>query len=388
MGALMSSADGRPTLKYRAMQTLLLTFAVFGGLEYNDICAVYAGMDGPNSLLDLATGLFTGGVAVGLFLLESARVALQPDGALQALCEHVKPSDSESVARTVQRWRVALGVFSASFMLLGGWQLIAGFRALFRLPGLWMAWFELFLVGLSFIIVFPVLISGWWASMSIGSCLCRDAVNDVIAKAKVTDPAAEDGSEWHAGVAAPALALRKTLNLLSDGWSRGMVALGGWMWLCAIAAFAMAVNKTYTDGYDHTFGHRPDRARDTWFVIAATFAAVPMLLALDLAVTGQRCHKLMFELNEAGIRHGEAHPMVQPQSIVGWLSIDWLIRSLKRLNKGNGLGFAFGPLRTVIDLKTLGKITLLLFVPITTVFSYMVGMSDDANGANATAAQG
>ena len=308
MGALMSSADGSPTIKYRAMQTLVLTFAIFGGLAYNNVCALAAKMDGPNSLLDLATGLFTGGVVVGLFVLDSARVALQPDGALQALCEHVKPSDSEVVARTVQRWRVALGIFSGVFVLLGGWWLASGFAALIAAPTVWTLWVELCLIGLSFIVIFPVLISGWWASMSIGSCLCRDAVNEVIKKAKVTDPAAEDGSEWHAGVAAPALALRKTLNMLSDGWSRGMVALAGWMWLIAVASFAMAVNKTFTDGYDNSHGRRPDYTRDLWFVIAATFAAVPMLLALDLAVTGQRCHKLMFELNEAGIRHGRGAP--------------------------------------------------------------------------------
>ena len=40
--------------------------------------------------------------------------------------------------------------------------------------------------------------------------------------------------------------LRKTLNMLSDAWSRGMVALAGWMWLIAVASFAMALIGDFT----------------------------------------------------------------------------------------------------------------------------------------------
>ena len=52
---------------------------------------------------------------------------------------------------------------------------------------------------------------------------CRDAEVEVIHAIRAIDPT---GEQWDAAVAQPALALRKKLELLSDGWSGGLAAFG------------------------------------------------------------------------------------------------------------------------------------------------------------------
>ena len=78
-----------------------------------------------------------------------------------------------------------------------------------------------------FMFVFPVFVSGWWASMGFGSSLARMRVQKVIDAVKKADPA--DTEQWEA-VSKQALDLDDTMRKLSDGWGTGLLGFTLFCW--------------------------------------------------------------------------------------------------------------------------------------------------------------
>ena len=93
-------------------------------------------------------------------------------------------------------------------------------------------------------VVIPVALIGWWASMYVASCLCRDEVDEVIHNVRSADP---NSDEWDEAVAQPGLALIEKMELLSAGWSDGLTGFAAYFWLGALASFTFAINPPVCD---------------------------------------------------------------------------------------------------------------------------------------------
>ena len=105
----------------------------------------------------------------------------------------------------------------------------------------------------------------------------------------------ENDEQWEAKVTQPALALREKFELLSHGWSGGLLGVTLGFWLMALAFFTLSLDPLLDEN---------ERA----FLLStvAFFALLPFPLAMDIAGTSSWCDTLMAELNEARIKHGEA----------------------------------------------------------------------------------
>ena len=144
--------------------------------------------------------------------------------------------------------------------------------------------------GMVSLAVLPIAASGWWASMCTAGCLCRDLAAETVENARTTDP--KNAEEWEAKVNRPALALIAKFELLSDGWSGGLVGTVGFCWLMALGYFALGVKSI-------------NELDVGMLALAAFFALLPFPLAWDIAGTSSCCDELMAELNKARIKHGE-----------------------------------------------------------------------------------
>jgi hypothetical protein len=229
------------------------------------------------------------------------------------------------------------------------------------------------LLGLFLLVVVPVLASGWWHSMQIASCLCRDNIIEVIKRVESSDLAGDSGvAVWDESVVASALGLIDSMAILSDGWSSGVLGLGGMMGLSALALFSTAINKEYCDGLDTTFDHPPGQNRKTFLFSAVCLAFLPLGLALDLATTSSHCDLLMERLNSARIKHGQAHNE----------RISWLCVSLEKLNSSQGLGFMLG--HKVIDRTTLVNAAVQLAGVFSSISAVLLAMAQPSSSGEGT----
>ena len=96
-----------------------------------------------------------------------------------------------------------------------------------------------------FLAIGPIAASGWWASMCTASCLCRDLASQTIENARSTDP--KNAEEWQARVSRPALELIGKFELLSDGWSTGLIGVVAACWLIALGDFAVGLKGIMID---------------------------------------------------------------------------------------------------------------------------------------------
>ena len=322
IGALLANAEGGPSAACYALQVMCWAAGAMGANMFVGLAADL----GP--LAYIAAALY--GFALGAYSLVvgSARQALHPGGRFTATSAVDNPmrTDNEeepggdkpaggalewlgaghvmisaSDARSNSRWRTGLGFFSAINVLYGSVTIVShslGLRVCPDQPGgVCPADVRIFNVmfGLLNCTLGPVLSSGWWASMRTASCLCRDATVEVIKATRNTDPADEE--EWEEKVNRPALALRGKFELLSRGWAGGLAGLGGFCWLLALGAFALALRAV---------GQHMVAARVQFMAIAAGAALLPFPLAWDIAHTSSFCDLLVDELNEVRIRHGVA----------------------------------------------------------------------------------
>lgn len=183
---------------------------------------------------------------------------------------------------------------------------------------------EKMLVGMNYVLVIPVVYSGWWFSMYIASCLCRDEVVEVIQDSRSTDPTSD---EWEKHVAQRALGLKEKMKLLSDGWESGLIGVGASFWIAALANFTDAINEPLCEQMSYyafegtTAGDFCHSFQQMMFVQVGFCAILPFFLAKDIADTSTRCDDLMDALNEARTTHGpESH-----------FKIAWLETALQKL---------------------------------------------------------
>ena len=92
------------------------------------------------------------------------------------------------------------------------------------------------------------------------------------------------------------------------------------------------------------------------------FTAFPLLIALDIAATSSRGTLLAEALNSVGMTHGEdCH-----------LRLEYLICSLQRLNRNQGLGFeVFG---VVVNKKTLNTVATGVVTAVSSVIAWLLAL--------------
>ena len=243
IGALLANEQGGPSLVCYALQGLWVAVGMAS--------AVTSSAHG-HALHYIAGVLFGLGCAAAGQGVTSARVALMPGGKLDQLgAGEVMVSEGDAASNA--RWRKGLLAFSAAAVLNGPVIIGIGVFELppFLRPGSPVVARMFFgLGGLASIVGQPVILSGWWASMRTASCLCRDASVEVVKDVRAIDP--KDEEQWEAKVTQPALALREKFELLSHGWSGGL--LGGTLgcWLAALALFTASLDPLVDeDARDH-----------------------------------------------------------------------------------------------------------------------------------------
>eukprot|EP01052_Picozoa_sp_SAG31_P048109 SAG31_NODE_9920_length_1210_cov_1.189919_1_plen_331_part_10 len=287
IGALLSKATGGPSVLYRVLQTVPLTKALVTlGTEANER-ALKANMEAPNDLLRVSVALNGFSVVLLLLALGSARSALMPGGALERLnvgVQKVRAAESKKL----RHWRVGLGVLSVAFMLITitdffGWRLEMSSFNRRTLTGHAAKLLQVVLVG----IIMPIIFSGWWASMTTASCLCKGNIVGVIMKVDSTDPA--DGAAWDEDVVKPALALVESMETLSRGWSSGLLGLGAFLGLNGLGWFINVMNPEWTDGQDSSNGWAPGTTRTICLSWTVFCVFLPLLLATNIATTSSRC---------------------------------------------------------------------------------------------------
>lgn len=264
IGRMLSTPEGAPSPLFRGLQLLVVATAVGLIAIAPDALAVAAGMGRPNELLRLVGVLCGVGLALCLLPLNSARVALQPGGALERL-RAGEQKIGEADAGGLGRWRVGLAVLSTVFVLFGLLSLVVGgilgvdLATGGTLPPQGRALSAL--LGLFLIAVAPVIYSGWWPAMATACCLCRDNVTETIRKVRDADPAddSEDPQAWLDNVATPALALRGPMDELSDSLGPGLLGLSGGLLSVGLGSFTLAVNAEVCDGFDARNGAPPPR---------------------------------------------------------------------------------------------------------------------------------
>eukprot|EP01046_Picozoa_sp_COSAG06_P016829 COSAG06_NODE_1124_length_10620_cov_48.182587_8_plen_455_part_00 len=369
LGELLSTSDGAPSPLFRALQLEIMATAVALATMAPDALAPAAGMERPNELLRLFGVLF--GVAGALLALplHSARITLQPGGALERL-RAGKQKISEADAAGIGRARMGLAVLSAGFVLAGLLELGAGILGV--VPGTDVAFppqgrTVLVLHGLFFIFLAPVMFSGWWPPMATACCLCRDNITEAIRKVRDTDPANDDSKDpqaWLDNVATPTLALREPMDELSGSLGPGVLGASSCIFFAALAWFANAVNDEFCVGADAMLGLPPGTNHHFWLWFAVLWTVLSLLIVKDAASTSSRCDLLMAELNAAGIKHGPKHHS----------TFEWLECRLKRLNDGQGIGFKLG--HTVVNRTFLTVLGAKLLGSLATFYTIIISLGD------------
>ena len=338
LGAALSSDDGSPSLGFRVLQVLVVSLSILGGATTAQNSKTAAGMEQPNELLEIF-GLLTGVAYLLLvFPLGSARIALRPDSGALAQLGAGTQKISDADARSLARWRALLRAITVMFFMPGLIGVVTSIRGVDGMTKVALpTQIRLYRanLGLCCFLVVPILFNGWWSSMSTASCLCRDSVIDAIRNVRRADTSAkeqtaDDSDSWEKDVAAPALALRTRLELLSEGWSSGLLGMSGFLGVFALGMFMLAINAEYCAGVDKLSGNAPGSYKHILLVLTGLFGSCALLLAKDLASTSSRCEQLVDELNTARIKTG-------PDL---YLQQTWLIESLKELVRALATGSA------------------------------------------------
>jgi hypothetical protein len=160
----------------------------------------------------------------------------------------------------------------------------------------------------------PILISGFFYTLRLGSALARDSVTEVTAVAKVTSP--HDKEKWDRNVTLPMLKLDETMMDLSSGYGRGLLGIDVALWLFAVANICKAIDQvTYLEvakfyectHQDGELQGEPDPYchRDFALISAVFYVCLSLLLTLDVAMTSPSCDEMMDVLNHVRIGNCE-----------------------------------------------------------------------------------
>lgn len=369
LGALLSDGDDGLSCCARALHVLYALLAAFMLFAVPHGFASNTDMEQPNSLLYITGALQGLSVALPATCIGSVAQALRCGGSLQRLGAGVVLV-SAGDARQLARWMWAIRIFGMGLLAFGlvcvHWGIgVARFGPDFRVC--------MTMAGLAWCLLAPGLFT-WWCAMYLASCLTRGTIGKVIHAIRTTSPLCD---HWHADVAQPALDLRETMQLLSDGWARGLASLCGTSFALGMWAFTLAINNSVTFAFDASLNLSPGTIRNYFIGSITVFVSAPILICVDIASTSSQCVLLMDQLNEARARHGPACSE----------KIRWLELTLRQVNAGQGLGFKLGdgPQGVVLDIMRLKGIALGLFGALSTAITYMLSLTDEVTAAEVAA---
>jgi hypothetical protein len=331
-------AIGRmPSLVYRFLQLTLMVAMIGHLVAFPFICGAFAGYDGPSALIYFGCAMAASGMPALLVPMASLRAATSTVGVLSDLGAGTKLVRPEAVA-SVRKWRqhifgsaltqIGFGVISAVVLCLplcsdevleAAIGATPGRAVMYYIATFWGHPGGCYIIGV-------VVFYGWWLSMKSAAALATVDVEHVMATAKELVPAA-DRDVWEERVTVPALRLHGLMGALSRTWGPAVGAFTWYNWASAIGIFAFNLDPQFSPHMDKDQG----LPAGTWHVVfTAVFlnlAFLPLGVALDLARVSSLCDDLMEILNDKSVEDIKNEPVVMP-----------LIRTLKNLNGGQGLG--------------------------------------------------
>ena len=195
--------------------------------------------------------------------------------------------------------------------------------------------YHIFGYGVVFGFVAPLALM-WLSALFVAAAVADDAVIEVIRKVADLNPI-DNLDEWIEHVERPAVSLHyETMAALSEGFGTGIVSAWVGCWTLSFGFFVLAGASAGVESNMRIAGT---------LGVGFLAAIAPLLLVYCLAQVGSRCDDLHDALNDKVLKDLRYHGR-----------LDALIKGLRRLNNGQGLGFSIAGL--VLDKRTLGKIFL------------------------------
>ena len=211
----------------------------------------------------------------------------------------------------------------------------------------WICWLAVWGVAM------PLAVA-WYLTLKQGAAL---AVHEVRAVRCAIQRCPADSPEWEADVVQGTKALaQRTLPALSAGWATGAAAVCVAVWALSLGHLANALRRPLDD-----LGKPPLENPAFWFLAAAFWACIPMLVLWDLADASSECDLLMKDLN--GKRLADT-------SNATHITIFKLETMLGQLNKNQGLGFVLGGI--VVDKRYFSALLLKLGALATTILTTLL----------------
>ena len=118
-------------------------------------------------------------------------------------------------------------------------------------------------------------------SMRLASAIAREEATRVLRAATTVDPS--DDLAWETQVQRPAFELEHLFKTVTEGWGRGLFGVSAFFWGGSLGFFANLLNTPYLEARDISSDRDPGSTRNSYLVGVAMFAAVPVLLAGDIA---------------------------------------------------------------------------------------------------------
>ena len=139
--------------------------------------------------------------------------------------------------------------------------------------------------------------------MGTATCLCRDAVVEVVKRVHNIDPSKEQ--QWQDHIVRPALALIESFELLSKGWSNGLLGIMAALIASAMGNLLLVINIEFCEAYDSVnpnafFGIGK---RNVGFLGAIFYIIFAMLIARDAASSSSQCCELSKYLTKRDVEH-------------------------------------------------------------------------------------
>eukprot|EP01045_Picozoa_sp_COSAG04_P032448 COSAG04_NODE_6364_length_1346_cov_1.323978_1_plen_258_part_10 len=202
---------GDPSWIFRVLQGVVLATSILFLLTQDDFGAL-AGLPGRDALVWIGVTSMGCSWFLSVVPLSGVRAAIGPGGALEALGVGTARISIKDEKR-LRRVRLVLGAATVFCILLAIFCLAMS-AAMPTASGTVRLVFVG--TGLTCFTVWPMMISGFLASMYTGSCLCRNAVIKQIHTVRFTNLVNDERKRDEL------LALQDTVELLSEGWGRGL----------------------------------------------------------------------------------------------------------------------------------------------------------------------
>jgi hypothetical protein len=182
---------------------------------------------------------------------------------------------------------------------------------------------------------------------------------------------APDWEKWEADVVEPIRGLVSTMQILTDGWGRGMAAIS-FAGTCMLLAQTCILLSPMTDTLDHFGENTPLYVRISNVIFITLFGAIPFILARQPAQVSTSCEDLLESLN--------AIRLANPLSVEVDERVTILEKCLTNVNRGQGIGFKVFDI--VISRKVLTRVFLQIFASITFLAPIMLSLSRGENTYN------